>query len=144
MPRLVSHPVKRAFAAGLAAVALALATAGCGGGSNKTSSSSATTAGSPGASTTTTASGGSAATDTDKVSIKGFAFSPQAITVKVGTKVTWTNGDSFDHTVTADDSSFDAGHISQGGTFEHAFDKAGTFSYHCNIHNSMTGTVTVQ
>ena len=32
------------------------------------------------------------------ISIKNFAFSPSTITVKVGTKVTWTNNDSVAHT----------------------------------------------
>src|SRR5581483_11645024 len=37
------------------------------------------------------------------VIIQNFAFSPASITVKKGTKVTWTNQDSTAHTVTETD-----------------------------------------
>ncbi len=47
------------------------------------------------AATTPPASGG------NSVTIANFAFSPQSLTVKAGTKVTWTNNDSVTHTVTA-------------------------------------------
>ncbi len=33
--------------------------------------------------------------------------------------------------------------ISQNGTFSHTFAKAGTFPYHCTVHPSMRGTITV-
>lgn len=36
-----------------------------------------------------------------------------------------------------------SGNIPNGGTFPHRFFTAGTFPYHCSIHGSMTGTVTV-
>ena len=79
----------------------------------------------------------------DAVTIAGFAFSPGALTVKVGTSVTWTNQDSVAHTVTADDGSFDSGHLGNGLTFKQTFAKAGTFAYHCAIHRSMTASITV-
>ena len=78
------------------------------------------------------------------VTISNFAFSPATITVPVGTKVTWTNQDSTDHTVTADNgTTFDSGHIAPGATFSFTFTTAGTFPYHCNIHTSMTAKVIV-
>jgi len=87
---------------------------------------------------------GSPATSTAKsVDIKDFAFKPDKMTVKTGTKVTWTNGDGFDHTVTATDKSFDSDHIAPKASFTRTFDQPGTFTYLCNIHNSMTGTVIV-
>src|SRR5690242_19027064 len=46
----------------------------------------------------------SQAVATDTVEIKDMAFSPATITVKKGTKVTWTNKDSISHTVTGDES----------------------------------------
>ena len=61
-----------------------------------------------------------------------------------GTTVTWTNSDSTQHTVTADDGSFDSGVLAQGQTFSHTFDTAGTIAYHCTIHPNMQATVTVQ
>ena len=78
------------------------------------------------------------------VSLANFAFAPATLTVKAGTAVTWTNKDTTTHTVTADDGSFDSGHLSGSATFTFTFAKAGTFTYHCAIHSSMTATVTVQ
>jgi amicyanin len=83
---------------------------------------------------------------TDKVEIKNFAFSPADITVKVGTKVTWTNSDSTPHTVTADTSSADAPSSEQlgsGQSYSFTFTKAGTYTYHCELHPNMTGKVVV-
>jgi plastocyanin len=45
--------------------------------------------------------------------------------------------------VTADDGSFDSGSLATDATFSQTFDAAGTFAYHCTIHPSMTGTITV-
>ena len=87
------------------------------------------------------ASGGT--TGSSAVEIKGLAFNPATITVKTGTTVTWTNNDSTTHTVTLDDNSADSGDVTVGATFDHAFGTAGTFAYHCKIHSSMHGTVTV-
>lgn len=75
------------------------------------------------------------------VDIKGFAFEPNTITVKSGTTVIWTNGDSTPHTITG--SNFDSGSISQGSTFSQTFKEAGTFDYHCAIHSNMQGKVIV-
>jgi plastocyanin/predicted lipoprotein with Yx(FWY)xxD motif len=84
-----------------------------------------------------------AATGGASAKIANFAFAPVDITVTVGETVTWTNADSPSHTVTADDGSFDSGGIAPGATFSQSFTKAGTYAYHCTIHPSMTGTVTV-
>ena len=46
------------------------------------------------------------------------------------------------HTVTADDGSFDSGKTTDG-EFHHAFDKPGTYGYHCSVHPDMKGMVTV-
>jgi plastocyanin len=86
-------------------------------------------------------SGGQAAKGA--VRIADFAFTPDSSSAKVGDSVKWTNEDSATHTVTADDGAFDSGNLAAGKAFSFTFDKAGTFAYHCNIHQSMTGTVTV-
>ncbi len=51
--------------------------------------------GSSGARSTATVTGGAAA-----VTIKNYAFAPQSLTVKVGTRITWTNRDATAHTAT--------------------------------------------
>jgi plastocyanin len=88
--------------------------------------------------TTTTGSNG------NSVTIMNFAFSPATLTVKTGTKVTWTNNDTVTHTVTDDQGAFNSGSLDPGSSFSFKFTKAGTYSYHCNIHHSMTATIVVQ
>lgn len=80
---------------------------------------------------------------TDKVLIDNFAFGPQTITVKVGTTVTWTNRDTDEHTVTAQDGSFNSAPLGTGVTYRHTFTKTGRFDYLCTIHPFMTATVVV-
>src|SRR5688572_8592942 len=78
------------------------------------------------------------------VAAADFAFTPKTITVKAGEDVTWKNADDYDHTVKADDGSFDSAEIKPGATFARTFPAAGTYTYYCNIHNSMTGSVVVE
>ncbi len=78
------------------------------------------------------------------VSISGMAFKPSTLTVKAGTKITWTNNDGFAHTVTSDDgSTFSSGNVAAAGKFTFTPSAAGTINYHCNIHSGMTATITV-
>lgn len=77
------------------------------------------------------------------VSVEGFAFVPQNLTVAVGDTVRWTNSDGTTHTATAANGEFN-GSMSGGATFEHTFDTAGEFDYFCSIHGTMTGTITVE
>jgi plastocyanin len=77
------------------------------------------------------------------VSIKNFAFDPPNTTVSAGTTVTWVNDDQVPHTATANDGAFDSGTLQPGQSYSFAFDKPGTYAYHCNIHPDMTGTITV-
>lgn len=97
--------------------------------------------GSAGGSTATTA--GTAGSSGGKVTIKNYAFGPKALTVKVGTTVSWNNTDQFDHSVSQDDGGFTGDPIHPGATFSHTYATPGTYSYHCGIHNFMTGAVTV-
>ena len=84
--------------------------------------------------------------NSNSVTIKDFAFNPGTVTVKVGTKVTWTNEDSVAHTVTADNTSSDApasGNIGKGDSYSFTFNKAGTYAYHCTPHPYMKATIVV-
>lgn len=81
---------------------------------------------------------------TVKVTINGFAFQPQTVTIKAGTSVTWSNEDGPAHTVTFRDGSPGAKSLAPGQTFTRVFDKAGTYAYFCSFHPYMTGTVVVQ
>jgi plastocyanin len=72
-----------------------------------------------------------------------YRYEPKDLTVAIGTTVTWTNDSDAEHTVTADDDSFDHDGIGPGDTASQTFHTAGTFAYHCDIHTYMHGTVTV-
>ena len=81
------------------------------------------------------------------ISIKNFAFEPSALTVKTGTTVTWVNNDGASHTIVSDTgspASFSSDPIATGASYTFTFTHPGTYSYHCSIHPSMKGTVTVQ
>jgi plastocyanin len=78
------------------------------------------------------------------VSIVDFAFQPGTLTVSVGARVTWTNTGQATHTTSANGGQWDSGLLSPGSTFSFTFSSAGSFAFHCNVHPSMTGTITVQ
>jgi amicyanin len=83
---------------------------------------------------------------TNSVEIKDYAYSPTTITVKVGTKVTWTNQDTVKHTVTSDPGTpavISSELFGKGESFSYTFDKAGTYTYFCEPHPYMKGTVVV-
>ncbi|MGG6460362.1 MAG: plastocyanin/azurin family copper-binding protein [Candidatus Eiseniibacteriota bacterium] len=77
-------------------------------------------------------------------------FVPDDLKVKVGTTVTWTNGDTTLHTVTSgtpeggnSGTEFDSSYIAAGKTFQHTFNTAGKFDYYCTLHPFMKGEVEV-
>jgi len=79
---------------------------------------------------------------TSDVSVVDNAFEPVAVTVPVGTEVTWTWEGSADHNVVAEDDAFQSDTQSDG-TFSHTFDEAGTYPYRCTLHSGMKGVVIV-
>jgi plastocyanin len=78
------------------------------------------------------------------VKIDNFVFGPQAITVPVGTTVTWTNSDDIPHTAVSTDGVFKSKVMDTDEKFSYTFTKAGTYSYYCSIHPKMTGQVVVK
>ena len=78
-----------------------------------------------------------------QVTIGDFFFRPQDVTISLGDTVTWTNDGSVPEGHTATGSGFDSGVLKQGETFDHTFNKAGTFDYVCTLHPNMRGTITV-
>lgn len=77
------------------------------------------------------------------LTIQNFAFSPRTMTVDVGTSVTATNLDSAVHTWTADAGAWDSGSLVQGQKFTFTFRAAGTYTFHCEPHPTMTGSIVV-
>lgn len=123
----------------LAAAGMAVTLAACGGASASHSNGSA---GAMQMSPTPPPSFGAPVASTS-VSIKSFAFSPQVISVKGGTEVTWTNQDADAHTVTFDADGSGSPAFQNGETFKRSFTAPGTFKYHCSLHPYMQGEVVV-
>jgi plastocyanin len=143
--------IVRTALAGLAIVVMATA---CGGDDDNSSSattvapattvamSTPTTAGAATATTAASAAAGGEAPMAVTVDIKDFKFVDADIKVAVGGTVTWTNGDTQQHTATAA-GKFDTGPIKPGDSKTVTFDDAGAVPYACSFHPFMTGTVTV-
>jgi plastocyanin len=142
-----------------ALVALSLGLVACGGGGSDSSSSETestpsgqesgsaesiegATASEDEGSESETAPSGEAA-KAEKVQIVEFSYEPDPVVVQVGGKVTWQNEDTAPHTATADDGSFDTGTIEKGKLGSATFKEPGTFTYFCEVHPTMHGTVEV-
>jgi aldose sugar dehydrogenase len=94
-----------------------------------------------------------------------MSFSPNPVVLKAGQAVAWTNADVIPHqpvqnTAAASgnagadgygggtpgngSSGFNVGMLAPGATSNAlSFTSAGTLNYHCSIHPSMTGTITI-
>lgn len=140
-------------ALGLAAAAVVLVLSGCGtpgtSGSDTTaaptlteqfpSAPAATTEPAPSTSRTGTTPAAAQA----EILIKGFKYEG-ADTVSPAAEITVTNEDIEAHTITADTgNAFDANIQVGTGTFT-APTEPGTYTYHCNFHGNMKGTLTVK
>ncbi|HKW63224.1 MAG TPA: cupredoxin family copper-binding protein [Candidatus Acidoferrum sp.] len=81
-----------------------------------------------------------------EVQIDNFSFGPAAITIPVGSTITWTNRDDIPHTVVSSDDpkAFKSKVLDTDEKFSFTFTKAGTYAYFCSIHPKMTGKVIVQ
>ena len=79
-----------------------------------------------------------------EVKIDNFSFGPAAVTVAVGTTITWTNHDDIPHTVVSTDGVFKSKVLDTDEKFSFTFDKPGAYPYFCSIHPKMTGKVIVQ
>lgn len=79
-----------------------------------------------------------------EVKITDFAFSPLALTVALGTTVTWTNEDDEPHTVDATTRAFKSGVLDTDQKFSFTFTTPGTYKYFCALHPHMTGTILVE
>ena len=133
----------RPITRGIVTLATALALAGCssGGGTPTTAPGPATQAAS-----TAAASGpctDSTGATTVAVGVANNAWQ-QPISAKVGDVITWTNADSVPHKVALDDGSCQmTDNIAGGGSKSLVFSVAGSFPFHCAVHPSMKGTITI-
>jgi plastocyanin len=82
------------------------------------------------------------------VEIRTFQFTPDTLRVKAGTRVSWTNADDIEHTVTSGapdrrDGRFHSALASKGARFETELSQSGTYAYHCDRHQFMRGAIIV-
>ncbi len=81
------------------------------------------------------------------IGVEDNSFSPGSLTVKAGTKVTWTWEGKNPHSVVGkfDGQEVKSQQLTGAGTFDFTFAKVGTFEYQCGVHGAaMTGKVVVQ
>lgn len=128
-----------------ATVLIALGLAACG------SSDGGAVASSPTSSTTKNAAeyggtggGGTGGEPSTGTEVVAKDFSLTSVKVAPGAEVTFANQGQATHTMTADDGSFDTERVAPGATAKvTAPSKPGSYAFHCKIHPSMTGTLTV-
>jgi plastocyanin len=86
-----------------------------------------------------------AQTPATAVSIDNFTFTPQKLTVKAGTTVTWTNKDDIPHGIAASNNAFTRSKaLDTNDSYSFTFTTPGTYAYFCYIHPHMTGTIVVE
>jgi plastocyanin len=81
------------------------------------------------------------------VSVTNYTYNPVAVTIQINDTVEWTWAGPF-HSTTSDTAGlWDSGVHSPPFSFTNTFTSAGTFPYHCTLHEitlNMRGSVTVQ
>jgi len=85
-----------------------------------------------------------ASTATKAVAIKATGFQPATVTIATGDAVKWTNRDTKNHQIVANNGSFASPVIKPGNGYTHVFNSAGTFRYHDALHPALTGKVVVK
>jgi plastocyanin len=79
------------------------------------------------------------------VSIDNFTFTPQSLTVKAGTTVTWTNKDDIPHGIASQTNAFAKSKaLDTDDSYSFTFTTLGTYKYFCYVHPHMTGTIVVE
>jgi len=128
------------MAGGLAAVALAsLVLAGCGDDDDGDASPTR-----PAGNATQP---GGVPSNLTKIAVSDNKFTPGSLQVPVGANVIWEWSGTAPHSVVGefDGERIESPRLTGTGTFQHAFQKAGTFEYQCGVHGAaMTGTIRVQ
>jgi plastocyanin len=85
-----------------------------------------------------------ASSATVTVSIKRTGFVPKSTTINQDDSVTWTNNDTINHQVVANNGGFASPILGPGKSWTHKFGNGGTFRYHDSLHPGLTGSVVVK
>jgi plastocyanin len=139
----------RPIARGIATLVAAVALAGCSGSGQATTAPAPASQPAGGGQTPGATTAGSAVcadstgTTTVDAAVGGFEWGP--VSAKVGDVITWTNADAAPHKVGLDDGSctMSSNIAGGGGKASLVFSVPGTYPFHCTIHPSMKGTITI-
>jgi plastocyanin len=115
---------------------LVMSFAACGGYNSPSAPSTGPTSAPAGSTSVNIPTGASTQTTT--------AFGQNPLTIAVGTTISWLNDDNTTHDTVADGGQWSSGNLTPGGRFNFTFTSAGRFTYHCQIHPNMVGTIVVQ
>lgn len=129
----------------LATLSAALVLAACsGGGGSPSTAPAAPTAGGPAGTTAAGPCADSTGATTIAATVSDNTWS-QPIDATVDDVITWANSDGVPHRVALDDGSCAmSANISGGGTKSLVFSEAGTYPFHCSVHASMKGVITIK
>jgi plastocyanin len=87
----------------------------------------------------------SALAATRTVDITQAGFTPNKVTIDYGDTVTWTNKDTSNHQVLADQTAFPTSPVlAANQTYSHTFTKSGSFGYRDAFNTNRRGTVVVR
>ena len=87
----------------------------------------------------------SALAATQPVDITRAGFTPNKVTIDFGDTVTWTNKDTQDHQVLADQAAFPTSPVlTPNQAYSYTFTKSGSFGYRDALNTNRRGTVTVR
>ena len=84
------------------------------------------------------------------VDIQNLAYAPKEVTIQKGDTVRWTNRETTDimHSVISGEPEaadegvlFHSLDLAPGDTYEHPFNEAGEFTYHCHHHHDEPGMI---
>ena len=81
--------------------------------------------------------------DEATVTIDNFTFTPAALTIKAGTKVTFVNHDDMPHSIVDAAGKFKSKVLDTDASFSMTFATAGDVNYFCGLHPHMRGKITV-
>jgi plastocyanin len=127
---------------GIAALSTAIILAACSG-STPTSAPAAATNPPAGATVAAAICADSSATPVVSATVENNTWS-QPVSAKVNDVITWTNNDSVPHRVELDNGQCKMdSNIAPGTSKGLTFSVAGTYPFHCSVHPTMKGTITI-
>jgi plastocyanin len=79
------------------------------------------------------------------LSIHNFTFTPQTLTVKAGTTVSWINKDDIPHGIASSNNAFKKSRaLDTDDNYSFTFTTPGTYQYFCYLHPHMVGSIGVE